>query len=138
MPIADILTPARFLVREFAEHDRNAFIACHLDPAFLLFHLERERGAEHASHVFDLFLAWQGDAPRQNHQYAIAPRDVPDGYVGNVGIRAQGLEPGQAELGIELIPSWWGKRAATEIMEVVLPWAARTLRVESASSTCGA
>lgn len=126
-----VMTTERFTVREFAEHDRDAFIACHLDPEFARFHLERERGAEHASSVFDLFIAWQREAPRRNYQFAIVAREDPDRYVGNVGVRTQGLMTGQAELGIELIPSCWGKGAATEIMEAVLPWAVRTLNVES-------
>jgi ribosomal-protein-alanine N-acetyltransferase len=131
MPDAALMTTTRFTVREFREQDRAAFIACQLDPVFSRHHLESERGVKHASAVFDLFLAWKIDDPRQNHQYVIAPRDLPDAYVGNVGVRTRGLKKGQAELGIELIPSCWGKGAATEIIEAVLPWAMDTLNVES-------
>lgn len=126
-----LMTTAGFTIREFAAHDRDAFLACHLDPVFSRFHLENERGEKHAAAVFDLFLAWQRERPRQNHQFAIAPREDGNAYVGNVGIRTQGLAPGKAELGIELNPSWWGKGAATEIMKAVLPWAIRRLNVTS-------
>ena len=123
MPVAGLITTARFLVREFTEHDREAFVACHMDPKFSQFHLESERGSAHASSVFDLFLTWQRDEPRLNHQLAVAPRDDPKAYLGNVGVRMGGLAPGQAELGIELIPACWGNGAATELIEAVLPWA---------------
>ncbi|VDS09830.1 anhydro-N-acetylmuramic acid kinase [Paracoccus haematequi] len=125
MSIAGLMTTDRFMVREFTEHDREAFIACHMDPEFSRFHLESERGAAHASSVFDLFLLWQREEPRLNYQLAVAPRDDPKTYLGNVGVRMGGLAPGQADLGIELISSCWGNGAATEIMAAILPWATR-------------
>lgn len=126
-----LIKTARFTVREFTEHDREAFIACHLDPKFSQFHLESERGAAHASAVFDLFLIWQREEPRKNHQFAIAPNEDPRAYIGNVGVRTGEMVPGEAELGVELISSYWGNGAATEIMEAVVPWAARRLNLTS-------
>jgi RimJ/RimL family protein N-acetyltransferase len=126
-----LIDTLRFTVREFTEHDREAFIACHLDAEFSQFHLESERGTAHASAVFDHFLIWQREKPRQNYQFAIAPREDPGAYIGNVGVRTAGLVPGEAELGVELIPSCWSKGAAFEIMEAVLPWATRRLSLTS-------
>lgn len=131
MPDSSLLTTQRFLLREFAERDRDAFVSCHLDPVFSSFHLEGERGAAHASGVFDLFLAWQRAAPRRNVQLAIVSRQQAQEYVGNVGARTQGLPRGHAELGIELVPAFWGRGAATEIMEVFLPWVKRELNLMS-------
>lgn len=118
-----ILVTDRFRLREFEEGDRAAFLACHADPQFAGFHSDEERRPDHLSSVFDLFLAWPAERPRRNFQFAIAPRDTPGGYAGNVGLRLEGLPPGEGELGIELIPAWWRCGAASEILRAVLPWA---------------
>ncbi|MDM8168229.1 GNAT family N-acetyltransferase [Roseovarius sp.] len=126
-----IFTTGRFRVREFTRDDREPFIACHLDPVFSRHHLEHERGRAHASAVFDAFLAWQADHPRANFQFAIAPRDDPAGYIGNVGLRTDGLRPGEGELGIEVSPAWWRRGAASEVMRSLVPWARETLRIRT-------
>ncbi|MCR4265801.1 GNAT family N-acetyltransferase [Nitratireductor sp. ZSWI3] len=113
----------RFLVREFTEQDREAFVACHLDPQFAQFHLEHERGREHATSVFSHILAWRSEEPRENFQLVIALRHDAHAYVGNVGLRMRGLPTGAGELGIELVPKFWRVGAATEIMRAFLPWA---------------
>lgn len=129
--VTALITTDRFMIREFMERDRAEFVACHQDPQFSKFHLDDERGIAHASAVFDLFLAWQREEPRQNYQFAIALINEADAYAGNVGARMQGLPVGHAELGVELIPSCWRQGAATEIMESFLPWAIRVLNIHS-------
>lgn len=131
MPDAALITTPRFILREFAEHDRNAFVGSHMDPKFSLYHLDSERGAEHASAVFDLFLAWRAERPRRNIQLAVIRRGDAGNYVGNVGARTENQPTGRAELGIELLPSYWGRGVATEIMEAFLPWSKRRLKIVS-------
>ncbi|HEV7433747.1 MAG TPA: GNAT family N-acetyltransferase [Pseudorhizobium sp.] len=131
MSMRELITTDRYLIREFTARDRASFIDCHMDPEFSRYHLESERSMARATAVFDLFLLWQRQEPRLNHQFAIAPRDDPQAYLGNVGVRTEGLAPGQAELGIELIPSCWGNGVATEILEVILPWSTRRLALTS-------
>lgn len=127
----DIFTTGRFCIREFTEDDREPFVACHLDPVFSSYHLEHERGRAHASAVFDAFLAWQAENPRANFQFAVSPRDDPAGYIGNVGIRTRGLPPGEGELGIEFIPAWWQRGAASEVMRRFVTWAQDSLRIRA-------
>jgi len=117
-----IFKTERFCVSEFRESDRGAFLACHRDPTFSRFHQPDERSEKHLSAVFDLFLAWQRQDPRQNFQFAISKTDNDDGYVGNTGFRTSGLAAGACELGIELIPDVWHSGAATEILRAFLPW----------------
>jgi len=127
----NIFITERFRIREFTEDDREPFVACHLDPVFSSHHLEHERGGAHASSVFDAFLAWQVEQPRENYQFAVASRDDPTGYVGNVGLRTRGLPPGEGELGVELIPAWWRQGAASEVMRSFVTWARDSLEIRT-------
>lgn len=126
---AELITTARFTIREFTEHDRDSFVACHLDPVFSRYHLEHERGRGHASSVFNAFLAWQVEQPRKNYQFAVTSRDDPTGYVGSVGLRTRGLPPGEGELGIELVPAWWRQSAGSEVMRSFITWARDSLEI---------
>ncbi|MCO5070759.1 MAG: GNAT family N-acetyltransferase [Rhizobiaceae bacterium] len=127
----NIFTTERFRIREFTEDDREPFVACHFDPVFSSHHLEHERGGAHASSVFDAFLTWQVEQPRENYQFAVTSRDDPTGYVGNVGLRTRGLPSGEGELGIELIPAWWRQGAASEIMRSFVAWAQDSLGIRT-------
>lgn len=122
MPESEIFKTKRFCVREFCESDREAFLACHRDPMFARFHQPHERGEKHLATVFDLFLEWQRQGPRQNFQFAISKTDDEAGYVGNTGFRTSGLAAGECELGIELVPALWHCGAATEILRAFVPW----------------
>lgn len=138
-----ILRTSRFSLREFTEDDRDAFIASHQAPLFARFHQPHEREVAHLSSVFDLFLAWQSETPRRNYQLAIATREAEAGYIGNVGLRMQGMAEGEGEIGIELRPDYWGRGAAREVTRAFLEWArdrdlVRTLTAETAPGNVAA
>jgi RimJ/RimL family protein N-acetyltransferase len=120
-----VLKSRRFCLREFTDADRAAFLACHANPQFAAHHESSELQLDHLGAVFDLFLGWRDERSRRNFQFVIAPLGDPDHYIGNVGVRTEGLPPGHGELGIELVPSWWRRGAATEVMGIVVPWARR-------------
>ncbi len=126
MPIR--LETRRFILREFREIDRAPFVECHADPAFARFHTDAERKAGHAETVFNLFLAWQTEQPRKNVQLAIS-RGAQSTYLGNVGLRTEGLEPGVGEIGIEIVKALWGTGAADEVLQTFVEWARREMGI---------
>ena len=103
------VTTARFLLREFVEADRPAFLAYHADPRNVAFYGPDEARPEHAGHLFETFQAWASERPRLNYQLAIVHRQEPQALVGCCGLRGAGRPAGEAELGLELAPDFWGR-----------------------------
>lgn len=122
------LETRRFILREFLESDRRPFLECHADPAFARFHTDAERTEGHAGSVFDLFLAWQKVRPRTNVQLVIS-RGSQSAYLGNVGIRTEGFEPGAGEIGIEIVKKLWGTGAADEVLQTFGGWVRREMGI---------
>lgn len=105
--VTEIVT-RRFLLRDFTDAERPVFLAYQADPRLLAFHGPDEAGPEQAERLFDLFREWATEEPRRNYQLAILRREEPT-LLGTGGVRGAGCEPGQAELGIELAPDFWGR-----------------------------
>jgi ribosomal-protein-alanine N-acetyltransferase len=102
-----ILT-SRLLLRDFVEADRSAFLAYHADPRYRRLY-DIPGGCDcRARELFDMFLAWQADQPRQNYQVSIIGRRV-DRLIGCGGLRIRTADPTIAVFGIELSPSVWGR-----------------------------
>jgi ribosomal-protein-alanine N-acetyltransferase len=115
----EIIT-GRFLLRDFDEGDRSAFLAYHSDPRFLAFYGPQEADPSHAQSLLETFRLWAEERPRSNYQLAIAPSREPQAMVGCCGLRATGCE-GRAELGIELAPEYWGRYGyAIEVTDALL------------------
>jgi len=98
---------SRFLLRDFHEADRAAFIAYQTDPRYRsLYNLDDDETRAHQ--LFDLFNKWTKESPRLNFQLGIFEQDT--GHLcGCAGLRSAEAPPGQAELGIELAPVQWGR-----------------------------
>jgi RimJ/RimL family protein N-acetyltransferase len=61
----------RFLLRDFVESDRAAFIEYQADPHSLTFYDPNDSSPDRALRLFEMFQAWAGDLPRLNYQLAI-------------------------------------------------------------------
>jgi len=129
----NIVIPTRRLtLREYRSYDREQFVAYQTDPAFTLFHEESELGEDNADRVFQLFLDWQQQAPRQNFQLAIAMRDDDAELVGSCGVRMAGCAPGEAVFGVELARPYWGRyRYAQEVSAAMIGWAFSELKLSA-------
>lgn len=103
----EILT-RRFLLRDFVEADRPAFLAYQADPRARAFYGPDEASQEDTANLFETFRAWSWECPRLNYQLAIVQRAGPHALVGCCGLRRGTAEPGGAELGLELAPDYWG------------------------------
>ena len=58
------VTTARFLLRDFVEADRSAFLAYQADSPNMALYGPDEAGPEHAAHLFETFQAWASERPR--------------------------------------------------------------------------
>lgn len=98
----------RFLLRDFAEADRAAFLAYQMDPRYLALYDFEASDVRRASEVFDLFAEWRETEPRRNFQIGIF--DGRNGELcGCAGLRKSSDDT--AVLGIELAPAKWGRFA---------------------------
>lgn len=110
----------RFALRDFSETDRAAFISYQMDPRYRRLYDCGRFDDQKAQRLFDLFIVWQKDDPRQNFQMGVFERG--DGRLcGCAGLRRAGRNDGSAVLGIELAPDDWGRyRLAIEVVSALL------------------
>ncbi|MGF1621606.1 MAG: GNAT family N-acetyltransferase [Rhodomicrobiaceae bacterium] len=130
--LADIvLQTDRFLLRDYREADRHAFLAYQADPDFIAFRRSEALTADSANAVFDKFLLWRDAKPRLNFQFAIWPSENATETIGSCGIRRNGCAAGEAEFGMELAPAFWGQGAGAEIGATLIGWAWRALQLNA-------
>ena len=114
------MTP-RFLLRDFTEVERPAFIAYHADPRYLALSGPDVADPKHSQRLFQTFRDWTSEQPRRNDQLAILKRKELQALVGCCGLRGSGCEVGKAELGIELAPAYWAHHSyAIEVGRALL------------------
>jgi len=112
----------RFALRDFLETDRAGFISYQMDPRYRRLYDFVGSHDKRAQKLFDLFIAWQNENPRQNFQMGIFERG--DGRLcGSAGLRKAERDEGTAVLGIELAPDDWGRyRLAIEVASALLEY----------------
>jgi ribosomal-protein-alanine N-acetyltransferase len=121
-----IHTP-RLALRDLLEPDRTAFVAYQMDPRYRRIYDfgDADEGRAHA--LFDLFLSWQREKPRQNFQVGVFEQN-PARLCGCAGLRKAGQAQGAAVLGIELTPDHWGRyRFAIEVASALIEYGFQTL-----------
>lgn len=114
-----IHTP-RLALRDFLETDRAAFISYQMDSRYRRLYDFGSSDDQRAQQLFDRFIAWQNDDPRQNFQLGVFERG--DGRLcGCAGLRKAERHDGSAVFGIELAPDDWGRyRLAIEVVSALL------------------
>lgn len=121
----------RFLIRDFNEGDEPALLAYHSDPRYAEFCSEEAATPASTHKLLDLFMQWATERPRQNYQLAISELGNPRKLLGSCGLRCEGYNLGQAELGIELAPEYWGRyRYAIEVAGALLNFGFRDLALQ--------
>jgi [ribosomal protein S5]-alanine N-acetyltransferase len=116
----------RFVLRDFLEEDRSAFVAYQTDPRYRALYDIGEDGDAKARALFDHFLEWQPASPRTNIQLGIFGRNGE--LCGCAGLRRESAEASTAELGIELTPENWGRyRLAVEVIVALADYGFDTL-----------
>ncbi len=110
----------RFVLRDFEEAHRPAFVAYQRDPRYRRLYDLSSTGGQQSHELFTRFLAWQQESPRRNFQIGIFERGTGRLY-GCAGLRKAGMGEGTAVLGIELAPDDWGRyRLAIEVVTALI------------------
>lgn len=126
----------RFVLRDFVEADRPAFLAYQSDPRARAFYGPDEASVGSADGLFETFQAWAVQRPRLNVQLAIVQRNDPHALVGCCGLRSGEADPGEAELGIELAPDYWGRYGyAIEVGQALLDFGFERLGLAAVSGS---
>lgn len=122
-----LIDTPRFVLRDFAEAHRQAFVAYQCDSRYRRLYDLSSADGQQAHELFTRFLAWQQENPRQNFQVGIFERDT-NRLCGCAGLRKAGSAEGTAVLGIELAPDDWGRyRLAIEVATALIEHGFRTL-----------
>ena len=130
------VSTARFLLRDFVQADRPAFLAYQADARNVAFYGPDEAKPEHAVHLFETFRAWAAERPRRNYQFAIVPQQEPHALVGCCGLRTAGCEAGEAEFGLELAPAYRGRHGyAFEVASALLDFGFGELKLDVISGS---
>lgn len=117
----------RFVLRDFDESDRAAFVAYQMDPRYRRLYGHGRENDHDAQKLFDRFIAWQAEAPRRNLQVGIFERET-HRLCGCAGLRREGCDENTAILGIELTPDDWGRyRLAIDVTSALLEYGFREL-----------
>jgi RimJ/RimL family protein N-acetyltransferase len=121
----------RFLIRDFTEADESALLAYHSDPRYAECCSPEEVSRESTRKLLNLFMQWATEIPRRNYQLAITELESPRKLLGCCGLRCEGYNLGQAELGIELALEYWGRyRYAIEVAGALLEFGFHDLALQ--------
>lgn len=115
----EITTP-RLLLRDYDAEDLPALLAYYDDPRSREFYGPDEGHPAHIGELLELFRRWAAEVPRQNYQLALVLREAPTAVIGSCGLRKKGMAAGEAELGLEVAPSFWGQGYGTEAARALL------------------
>lgn len=120
----------RFLLRDFVQEDEPAFLAYHADPRYAEFCSPEEMTPDFTHQLFQRFMQWVTEVPQCNYQLAIVGRRNLE-LIGCGGLRQDSDADGQAELGIELAPQYWGRYAyAVEVGKALIDFGFHDLGLE--------
>lgn len=130
-----ICTP-RFSLKDFDESDREAFVQYQLDPRYQRLYASSDQSEQKAKDLFDLFLTWQSENPRNNFQLGIFEQ-ISGRLCGSAGLRKkERAKDGTFVLGVELHPQDWGRyRVAIEVIDALLDYGFHVLGVNTIVGT---
>ena len=109
----------RLILRDFVEGDWPAVLAYQRDPRYLRYYEWTDRVEEDVKPFVRMFVDQQREDPRIRFQLAVVRRDN-GRLIGNCGVRRDGLDSPEAEIGYELAPDEWGQGFATEAAREII------------------
>ncbi len=130
-----LITTPRLLLREYAAADLQALVDYQSDPRTREFYGPNEARSDQMTGLLGTFIEWADEHPRRNFQLAITSVNSPRTLMGSCGLRQGGLDPGSAELGLEVAPNYWGHGYATEAARAVLKSGFRDLLLDAVHGT---
>ena len=93
------------------------------------------RTAEEVRNLVRGFVEWQGERPRTNYQLAITLQGE-SRLIGNCGIRMEGADSWQANIGYEIAPGYWGEGYASEAARAMIAFGFEELRLHRIWARC--
>ena len=112
------LATSRLILREAEHRDALALASYQSNPRYLEHYLERSD----SQRIVQLARLWAAESPRLNYQLIITLA-LGATVIGCAGLRQAGYPPGEAEVGIELDPEYWGAGYAREVLSALIEFA---------------
>jgi RimJ/RimL family protein N-acetyltransferase len=125
----------RLVLREFREDDLATMLDYWRDPLYQRYNREFADMERFVGELVEGFIAAQAEEPRRKRQLVIQ-RKAEDRMIGNVGIRVNDSELGEANIGYELNPRDWGQGYATEAAGAILRFGFKKLRLHRVWAEC--
>jgi ribosomal-protein-alanine N-acetyltransferase len=119
------LATSRLILREAEPDDALALASYQSDPRYRALYPEvpvAQSEILDAQRIVQLARIWATDLPRLNYQLIITLRPGST-VIGCAGLRRAGYPPGEAEVGIELDPEYWGAGYAREALAALIEFA---------------
>jgi RimJ/RimL family protein N-acetyltransferase len=116
-----VIVTEHLVLRDFQKGDLQAMLAYQVDPRYLRYYAHDRAGhaKEQTRELLQKFLSAQGERPRTAFQLAMTLRN--DGtLIGNVGVRKEGVEATEGDMGCEIAPDYWNRGYATEATRAML------------------
>ena len=119
-----LLATSRLTLREATAHDAREIAGYQRDPRYL----EHYPVAPDAERITQLSREWASESPRLNFQLIVT---LSEGglVIGCAGLRQKGQRRGEAEIGIEFNPHYWGAGYAKEAITKLIEFAREDLGI---------
>ncbi len=125
----------RLILREFREDDWVDVLGYWNDPSYQRYYPDIEDRASVVRDLVTTFVASQSAEPRRIWQLAMS--DASDGrLIGNCGIRVNNPDIGEANIGYELNPGYWGRGYATEAATAIVRFGFESLDLHRIWAEC--
>lgn len=125
----------RLILREFVSDDWLVMARYWRDPRYQHFYPENDDPAPIVRELVERFVAAQATSPRLKRQLVIVER-ASDAMIGNCGIRINDPEIGEANIGYELDPDFWGHGYATEAARAIVRFGFEDLALHRIWAEC--
>lgn len=125
----------RLVLREFVPEDWRVMARYWDDPRYGSFNPELDDPDAFVRMLVERFVAAQSDEPRRAWQLAVVERES-GAMIGNCGIRVNDPEMGEANIGYEIDPRFWGHGYATEAARAILSVGFADLRLHRVWAEC--
>lgn len=129
------ITTERLILREFVPDDWQVMARYWRDERYQQFYPQNDDPDGIVRSLVDRFIAAQTTKPRLNRQLAIVER-ASGAMIGNCGIRINDPEIGEANIGYELDPGYWGRGYATEAASAIVRFGFEDLALHRIWAEC--